>query len=246
MHIGPNGMSFARMFCLSLALALGGCAGLPRDPSMPISDPYEATNRSVLSANQAVLHPVATVVRSGTPGVARARLLDFNQNLQEPRVFANDILQGRPKSALNTLGRFITNSTIGLGGLVDVASRGGLPPESGDFGQTLFVWGFAAGDYVVLPFFGPSTTRDTAGLIVDMVGDPVGLAVGARFGFAGSAALAGIDAAARVSQLKEAEDASIDFYSFIRSSYYQTRRAELREAIGQSSAIESPAVIGGR
>ncbi len=244
MRIGPNGKSILRASVLTIALALAGCAGVPRDPSMPISDPYEGANRSMLSANQAVLHPVATVVRAGTPGVFRSRLLDFNTNLQEPRVFANDILQGRPKAAMNTLGRFITNSTIGLGGLIDVASLGGLPPESGDFGQTLFVWGVAAGNYHVLPFYGPSTTRDTVGLVVDSAGDPVGWIVGARVGIAGSIALGGIDAVSRISQLKEAEDASIDFYSFIRSSYYQTRRSQLREAIGQSATIDSPAMLG--
>jgi len=241
---GPNGISFLRAAVAVLALAVGGCAGVPHDASLPISDPYEGTNRSILSANQTVLHPIATVVRSGTPGVLRARLLDFDRNAQEPRVFANNILQGRPKAALNTLGRFITNSVIGIGGLFDVASMGGLKPESGDFGQTLFVWGVGAGDYHVLPFFGPSTTRDTVGLAVDLAGDPVGWVVGGQLGIIGSAAMGGIDVVARVSQLKEAEDASLDFYSFVRSGYYQTRRAELRDAIGQSTVIDSPAING--
>ena len=208
---------------------------------MPISDPYEGTNRSILDANRAVLRPVAGVVRAVTPEIVRERVSDFNANLKEPRVFANNVLQGRFQAAFNTVGRFITNSTLGIGGLIDVASRAGLKQQTGDFGQTLFVWGAGAGDYVVLPVLGPSTTRDTIGLAVDILADPVGIVVGAHLGTVGTVALAGIDAVDRLAKLKEAEDASIDFYSFIRSTYYQTRRAELRDAIGESSLIGPPA-----
>ena len=225
---------------VSLAL-LSACAGVQRDASLPIDDPNEHWNRNVLSVNQAVLHPVAAVVKAATPGPVHDRLRDLNANLQEPRIFANDVLQLRLGSAMTTVGRFITNTTIGIGGLFDVASIGGLPQQSGDFGQTMFVWGVGAGPYVVSPYFGPSTFRDSVGSVVDMVGDPMGWVLSAQVGIASTIGTTALDATVRLSELKEAEDASIDFYSFLRSSYYQTRRAQLREAIGLSPVVESPA-----
>jgi phospholipid-binding lipoprotein MlaA len=220
---------------------VSACAGVPRDASLPIDDPNEQTNRNILAANQAVLHPLATVVKAVTPGPVHNRLHDLNSNLQEPRIFVNDILQLRFDAAFKTLGRFIGNSTIGIGGLFDIASLAGLPQQSGDFGQTLFVWGVSEGPYVVRPFWGPSTVRDAIGSTVDLVGDPAGWLLTAQFGRAASMGTGSLDSTVRLKELKEAEDASIDFYSFLRSSYYQTRRGELRESIGLSSVVESPA-----
>jgi phospholipid-binding lipoprotein MlaA len=222
-----------------LAALVSACAGTPRDASLPISDPNEQTNRQILAANQAVLRPVAEVVKAATPGPVRERLRDINSNLKEPRIFLNNVLQLRLDAAAHTAGRFFVNSVFGLGGVVDIATREGLPQESGDFGQTLFVWGVAEGPYVVRPYLGPSTMRDAVGSTVDLFGDPLGLLIGTQIGVAISTAT--LDAVVRLSELKAAEDASIDFYSFLRSSYYQTRRAQLREAIGQPSVIESPA-----
>ena len=165
----------------------------------------------------------------------------MNANLEEPRIFANDILQLRFGAAVTTAGRFITNSSIGVGGLFDIASQAGLKRQSGDFGQTLFVWGVVEGSYVVRPYFGPSTLRNSIGSGVDMVGDPVGWVLGAQIGLAPTIATGALDASVRLSEWKEAEDASIDFYSFLRSAYYQTRRADLREAIGLPSEVKSPA-----
>jgi phospholipid-binding lipoprotein MlaA len=93
---------------------------------------------------------------------------------------------------------------------------------------------------VVRPYLGPATLRDAVGSAVDMVADPVGWAIGSQVALAVGTSL--LEAAERLGQLKQAEDASIDFYSFVRSAYYQTRRAELRAAIGQPSAIDSPAL----
>jgi phospholipid-binding lipoprotein MlaA len=229
-----------------LPVLVGACAGVPRDASLPINDPNEQTNRHIFAANQAVLHPISQVVKAVTPGPVHDRLHDLNANLEEPRIFANDILQFRFGAAVTTVGRFITNSSIGVGGLFDIASQAGLKRQSGDFGQTLFVWGVTEGPYVVRPYFGPSTLRDSIGSGVDLVGDPVGWVLGAHFGIASSIATGALDASVRLSELKEAEDASIDFYSFLRSAYYQTRRADLREAIGLPSEVESPATSPSR
>jgi phospholipid-binding lipoprotein MlaA len=213
---------------------------------MPINDPVEVRNREVMAANQRVLGPLSEAVRTAIPGPMHDRLHDFNSNLKEPRIFLNDVLQLRPDAAARTLGRFVLNSTFGIGGLFDVAAREGIAQQSGDFGQTLFVWGVAEGPYVVLPYMGPATTRDAVGSVVDIVANPVGWLVATQVTvsttqFAVSAGTTSVDAVDRLGQLKQAEDASIDFYSFIRSGYYQTRRAELREAIGLPSAVESPA-----
>ncbi len=224
-----------------LAALVSACAGVPRDPSLPIDDPWEQTNRGVLRANQVVLDPVANVVKA-TPAPVLNRVRDLDDNLNEPRIFANNILQGRLGSAGITLERFVFNSIFGLGGLVDVATPGGLPKQSGDFGQTLFVWGVTAGPYVERPYYGPSTLRDSFGDAVDTVGDPLGWVVGGLWiGWPWSVGTAAVSATAHLGQWKEAENASIDFYSFLRSDYYQTRRATLREALGLPALVESPA-----
>ena len=222
-----------------LSLLLAACAAVPRDASLPINDPNEQVNRQVLTATRMTLRPAAQIV-SAIPGPVHDRLRDFNSNLKEPRIFVNNVLQGRFDAAHATAGRFLANSVLGMGGLFDIASRAGLEQKSGDFGQTLFVWGVAEGPYVVRPYLGPATLRDAVGSAVDMVADPVGWAIGSQVALSVSTSL--LDAAERLGQLKQAEDASIDFYSFIRSSYYQTRRAELREAVGLPAVVDSPAL----
>jgi phospholipid-binding lipoprotein MlaA len=231
--------------CVRLAIAcvlpvlVGACASAPRDASLPINDPNEQTNRQLLAANQAVLRPVAEVVKAVTPGPIHDRMHDFNSNLKEPRIFVNNLLQARFDAALHTATRFAMNTTFGAGGLFDIATPEGVPQESGDFGQTLFVWGVSDGPYMIRPYLGPTTLRDAVGSTVDLFGDPLGLLMGTQVGVA--IATASLDAAVRLGDLKTAEDASIDFYSFLRSAYYQTRRAQLREALGLPSTVESPA-----
>ena len=233
--------------CLSaagLAALVSGCAGAPRDASLPIDDPNEQFNRGVLRANQVVLDPVANVVKAA-PAPLTNRIRDLNDNLNEPRIFGNNILQGRFAAAGITLERFVFNSIFGLGGLFDVASQGGLPRQTGDFGQTMFVWGVPAGPYVVRPYYGPSTVRDSIGGAVDTAGDPLGWVVGYwLIGWPWSVGSGGVSAVAHLGQWKEAENASIDFYSFLRSDFYQTRRADLREALGLPPGVESPATPG--
>ena len=241
------GCAERRIGCLSglgLAALLSACAGAPRDASLPIDDPNEQFNRGVLHLNQVVLDPPATAVKS-VPGVIRDRFEDLDANLKEPRVFANDILQGRFNAAGITLGRFVFNSIFGLGGLFDVATPSGLPQQTGDFGQTMFVWGVPAGSYTVSPYFGPSTQRDSIGGIVDTVGDPVGWVVGGLWiGWPWSVGSGTLSAVAHLGTWKQAESSSVDFYSFLRSSFYQTRRGQLREALGLPPLVESPATLG--
>jgi phospholipid-binding lipoprotein MlaA len=227
----------------SLAALVSACAGVPHDASLPINDPNEQFNRGVLHLNQVVLDPPATVIKS-VPGVIRDRFQDLDANLKEPRVFANDVLQGRLAAAGITASRFVFNSLFGLGGLFDVATQGGVPQQTGDFGQTLFVWGVPAGSYTVTPYFGPSTQRDGFGGIVDTVGDPVGWVAGNFIGWPWTLGSTAVSATAHLAQWKQAESSSVDFYSFLRSSWYQQRRAQLREAQGLPPEIQSPATPG--
>jgi phospholipid-binding lipoprotein MlaA len=219
---------------------LSACAGLPRDVSLPIDDPNEDMNRHVMTVNQIVLRPASEFVKTALPGPVHDRLHDLNSNLKEPRILVNNVLQARFEAAARTGTRFVLNSVFGVGGLFDIASREGLQQQSGDFGQTLFVWGVTEGPYVVRPYLGPSTLRDAVGSTVDMFDNPIGWYLGPQLAI--SIGSAGVDAADRLGQWKMAEDASIDFYSFIRSSYYQTRRAELREALGLPAIVDSPAL----
>jgi phospholipid-binding lipoprotein MlaA len=220
---------------------LAGCASTRQDPSAEIADPYEATNRAVLRSNQAVLGPVARAFHAVLPDPVHDRLSDFDANLKEPRIFANDLLQFRLDAAAKTAGRFVINTTFGIGGFYDLAGHEGLPQQSGDFGQTLYVWGVNSGPYLVLPVFGPSNARDAVGLGVDIATDPVGWALATQFGHAANVGVTGLDFATQVDQLKQAEDTSVDFYSFLRSSYDQSRRAQLREAVGLPNLVDTPA-----
>ena len=224
---------------LALPVVVAACAAAPRDASLPLQDPNEHANRQVLAMNQEMLRPVAEAVQTVVPRPVHDRLHDFNSNLKEPRIFLNNLLQGRFEAGSKTAARFAMNTTFGIGGLVDLASREGIPQQTGDFGQTLFVWGVGEGPYMVRPYWGPTTTRDAVGDVVDRFGDPVGLLFGTQVGIA--ITTASLDTVVRLGQLKMAEDASIDFYAFLRSSYYQTRRAELREALGLPDVIDSPA-----
>lgn len=224
---------------IALPVILGACAATPRDAALPLQDPNEHANRQVLAMNQEMLRPVAEAVQTVVPRPVHDRLHDFNSNLKEPRIFVNNLLQGRLDAASKTAARFAMNTTFGIGGLVDLATREGIPQQSGDFGQTLFVWGVGEGPYMVRPYWGPTTTRDAVGDVVDRFGDPVGLLTGTQIGIA--ITTASLDTVVRLGQLKMAEEASIDFYAFLRSSYYQTRRAELREALGLPNVIDSPA-----
>lgn len=222
-------------------LLVGACAALPRDASLPIRDPNEGLNRKIMTVNQETLRPASEFVKTAIPGPVQKRLRDFNANLKEPRILVNNLLQGRVEAAVHTSARFAMNSVFGIGGLFDIATGIGLPQESGDFGQTLFVWGLPEGPYVVRPYLGPATLRDSVGSLFDMFGNPVSFLPGMQV-VGVTVGTTAVDAADRLGQLKMAEDASIDFYTFVRSSYYQMRRAELRESIGLPATVDSPAL----
>ena len=159
---------------LTSALLLSACAARPpaNDPDALAeyrenNDPAEPTNRFFYRVNDGldtyVLAPIARGYRYAVPGAVRRPVQNVLANLSSPIIFANDVLQTRPRRAGDTLMRFLINSTAGVGGLFDVASRGGVPKHDQDFGLTLGHYGVPSGPYLVLPLFGPSTVRDAVG-----------------------------------------------------------------------------------
>jgi phospholipid-binding lipoprotein MlaA len=228
-------------------------AALPDDQGMT-ADPYEKMNRAMFERNQrinhAVIYPVAKAYHNTVPEQVRKSVSNFAGNLGEPMIFANDVLQLRLGAAATTAGRFAMNSTIGIGGLFDVATKQKLERQSGDFGQTLYVWGMRKSDYLVVPVIGPTNVRDLIGTTVDFVATiPAGGWL--QSGFAASQyasqaantantlAVAGsvatpITKLDDVQQMQTLEDSSLDFYTMLRSVVEQKRQAELDEAVANS------------
>jgi phospholipid-binding lipoprotein MlaA len=199
------------------------------------SDPWEGFNRDLFAVHeavdQAVLEPVARGYRAITPSPLRQGVLNFLRNLRSPVIFANDVLQGEFGRAGTTAARFGVNTTIGVAGLFDPATSMGLDRHDEDFGQTLAVWGVDAGPYIFVPLLGPTTVRDGAGRIVDIVFDPLTWAEfdSADEVRAGRTVLAGI--AARELVLDTVDDIrrdSVDPYVTIRTSYGLLRESAIQ------------------
>jgi phospholipid-binding lipoprotein MlaA len=165
---------------LSLA-ALTGCSSAPNGSTIDINldsrDPYQSLNRKVYAFNNVVdknlLLPVVNVYEDVTPYVIKKGVTNFFSNLSDVGNFVNHGLQLKPKKAGADFGRLMMNTTLGLGGIIDVASNLGLYQEPEDFGQTLGYWGVSPGPYIVLPFLGPSTLRDTGALLIDAGSNPI-------------------------------------------------------------------------
>ncbi len=234
----------------ALLSLLSACASVPDSQQRcdnvqhTQNDPFEAFNRGVfafdLALDRTVIKPVAKAYRAALPNVVRDSIRSVIDNLKEPLVFINNVLQGRATAAGITARRFLINTTIGVAGLNDRAVNFGLPRQTGDFGQTLFVWGVSDGPYLVLPFFGPSNVRDTFGLGVDLYASPLGR-VGSsdvRRDAAISVGVAdGVDLRARnIETLEELEASSLDFYAYLRSVTRQQRHAVLQVATLDESA----------
>ncbi|MBV8976645.1 MAG: VacJ family lipoprotein [Alphaproteobacteria bacterium] len=219
----------------SAALALSGCETTSNPDSLAQNDPYEPTNREVFAFNQGldkhVARPVAVFYNHAVPAQARDAIHNMLANMDEPVTFANDVLQGEPKRAAQTLGRITFNTTLGIGGMFDIASKMGIPEHTEDFGQTLAVWGAGEGPFLVLPFVGPAPPRDAAGKVVDIFQDPF-----TYLRFDGwhtlnyaRTGMGFVDLRARnVENLDQIERTSVDLYATQRSLYRQFRNSEIR------------------
>jgi phospholipid-binding lipoprotein MlaA len=243
-----NAPRLIRHLAIALSIAASfGCA-TPPDPSdresyaefKAINDPLEPLNRTVFEFNQALdamfLRPLADFYRLLLPPRFREGMHNILTNLRSPVVLANDLLQGEWGRAGATTGRFLVNTTMGVGGIADPASDFGLTYHNEDFGQTLAVWGVPEGPYLILPVVGPSNPRDAAGLAVDsLVLDPFGLlnTIGAEQDWMSILSyirlgMTAIDARAQnAEELDDLQKSSLDYYAAIRSLYRQFRTSEI-------------------
>ncbi|MDG3041325.1 VacJ family lipoprotein [Roseicyclus marinus] len=219
---------------VALALMLAACGPAALPPGDTIIDADEAQNREVHRFNVALdrsfVRPVAQGYGTAVPGPIRQGVDNFASNLAQPSYVLNNILQVRLGQATHNTLRFLVNSTIGIGGLFDPATALGLEARETDFGETLHIYGAPEGDFVMLPVFGPSTTRDTMGLVVDMATNPASVFVSApqsRY-VSGSRVL---DVFGERYDNRNVIDGvlydSADGYAQLRSLYLQNRRFQL-------------------
>ena len=218
-----------------LALLVVGLAMTAQARAQTPDDPYEKVNRRIfdasMDADRKYFLPVARRFHSLTPGILGLAIHNFVTNLSEPIVVGNDILQFRLKRGANDLARLITNTTFGLGGIIDLAKRQGLPHRDNDFGVTLGVWGVRPGPYLFLPFVGSSDLRDAIGMGVDAVAAPLNwvrfpgrLTLQYTTGVVGA-----FDSRIRSEDELQAEiSGATDPYATIRSDYLQSREAMIR------------------
>jgi phospholipid-binding lipoprotein MlaA len=234
-----------------IGVAVSGCVapGASAPGEEAFNDPLEDTNRQIFAFNQEVdqnvLVPVAEAYRNTVPPPMRQSVHDFLQNLNHPIIFANDVLQGQPGLAADTLGRFVINTTVGVGGMFDVATRAGIPYHSNDLGVTLATYGFDSGPYLVVPVLGPSNVRDLVGQVGDGFGDPGNYFAGQYHKFYATLARTvteGIDTRSRnIESLADIERTSLDYYATIRSLYNQRRAAQIRH---EQSNLPNPGFGG--
>lgn len=242
---------FAVLFSLAPVLAdLGSGAGAGRVPAVafaagagnneeraapaaePISDPLEKLNRGIFKLNDRlyfwVMKPTATVYSWYFPEGFRICVRNAFTNFMFPVRFINNVLQGKFQYAGTEAGRFAVNSTLGFAGMWDIAARDfGLAVRDEDFGQTLGAWGAGSGFYIVLPVFGPSNVRDTVGLGVDSVMNPV-------FWLASTPVSAGVKAgktvnsmSLRIGEYEDFKKSALDPYVSMREAYTQYRAEEM-------------------
>lgn len=242
----------AAAFALLLtSLPIGGCATAPGDDPLSAiatsGDPLEPVNRVVYGINEAadilVVRPAAEVYRGTVPMPVRMAVRNFLLNLTSPLLVANELLQGDFEGAQVAFSRFLVNTTIGVGGAFDIAGQyRGLHYDYEDFGQTLAVWGVPDGPYLVLPLLGPSNLRDTTGLAVDTMADPVNIWTNNTDNTGAAATRTGMTGLDTRAELIEAVDDlrrnSLDPYASARSLYRQRRANEISD--GNGNGVEFP------
>ena len=211
-------------------------AGETSQTSNEVNDPLEPINRVTFKFNEVVhtliLRPLAEIYKLILPDEGRIAVRNFLKNLRSPVVLANDLLQGEADRAWATTQRLAINTTLGLGGLLDVADKWGIKSHSEDLGQTFAVWGIPDGFYLVLPIFGPSNPRDALGKFVTSYLDPVSYWSDNTHRDDWSMArtvVGGVDEFAGVmNDLQKLKDTSVDYYAALRSISRQKRNTEIR------------------
>ena len=206
-----------------LCLMLGACAHTPADDP---SDPLEPVNRAIftfnLKADKYVARPVAKAYVKVVPSPVRSSVTNFFDNLTYPTVIVNDLLQAKFVQGASDTGRFLFNTTVGLGGLMDPASWIGLTANNEDFGQTFGKWGFGPGWYLMLPLLGPASNRDFVGRGFDATTNPLSYADGDLSLALGLLDI--VDTRARLLPADGVLEQQFDAYIFVRTAYLQRRQ----------------------
>lgn len=227
-----NTQMVKRLFAAALVsvtvAGLTGCATTANNPK----DPYEGFNRAMFQVNEGidvVVKPVAQGYDAAAPLPVKAGVGNFFGNIADVWIGINNLLQGKGGDGMSDMGRFLINTTVGIGGVFDIASEIGLEKHAEDFGQTMGKWGVSEGPYFYWPIIGPRTTRDTFGWLVDTNVDPVwhindipvrNSLVGLRF----------VDLRASLLPAdKVVEQAAFDKYNYIRDAYLQKRRSDIND-----------------
>lgn len=217
---------------LAAALVLGGCATTDPDFADP-RDPLEDFNRSMFDFNdmldRTVLKPLGKGYNAIVPKPVNRGVTNFFNNLDDVTSAVNNLLQFKIGRALSDVGRVAVNTTVGVGGLFDVASNLDLPKYGEDFGQTLGSWGIASGPYLVLPGLGPSSTRDGVGVVIDWFTDPLNYVEDDAVRWT----LRGLDVvdtrADLINATRVLDQAALDPYSFVRDAYLQKRHSDVHD-----------------
>lgn len=219
------------LICIACLLALSGCASIPAD-QRDAEDPHEGFNRSMYQFNddldRTVLKPVSSAYVRTLPEPVRTGVSNFYDNLTYLDTTLNSFLQGKGAQGASDLGRFLVNSTIGVVGIFDVATSMGLDRHDEDFGQTLAVWGAVEDEYLMYPVWGPSSVRDTGGIVVSLLTNPIFYAaapVAVPLGI-----LQVVDLRARSEGfVRFRDEAALDPYLFTRDAYLQNREFEIHD-----------------
>ena len=211
-----------RIFLIALMMLMAsGASGAPQRSEI---DPWQSMNRAVFRWNdyfdKLLVRPAAFAYTTFLPRAARQGVGNFFSNLNDVNVLANDVLQLKGRAIVNDSSRLVLNTTLGIGGVFDVASSAGLRKNEEDFGQTLAAWGVGTGPYVMLPVFGASNLRDSAGLVLDTLLNPI-QRVEDRSLRVGLFVLIETDARSGVLALDELITG--DRYLFVRDAYMQRR-----------------------
>jgi len=223
------------MSVMAILVVLISSVPAPARAAGPVSDPWESLNRKTFAFNEFLdrnfLKPAAKGYQAVTPEPVDTSVTNFFSNLREVPSFVNHLAQARPKDAAADAGRFILNTTVGVLGLFDVASKVGIEQKNADFGLTLGRWGIGSGPYLVLPFLGPSTVRDAAGQTLDVFSYPVVYLEGPTE--IPVRALEIIDG--RADLLETEKLITGDRYTFLRNLYVQRRQFLLGGKVAEPS-----------
>ncbi len=212
-----------------LSLLIAGCAGTQNRHTDPENDPWEGFNRKIYAFNDGldkVVRPVAVGYDKIMPDPFQRGVGNFFRNIDTPVTFVNQVLQGKFKQSGSSVGRFLVNSTIGLLGFFDVATKMGLPYYDEDLGQTLAAWGYENSRYLMLPVLGPSSVRDGVGRFTDSYYHPVGRALHGRDIYA-YWIVRGVDQRARFLDQDEEFEQAYDPYVLLRDVWLQNREFQV-------------------